>query len=158
MRSRIRLAALLALGAGLVPPLAGCGSLAYDRQWSRFEAPADAGPLTGRWKGSWSSQWNGHEGGLRALIEPDPEGGFLARFHSTYWHVLSFRHECVLQVTAREAGVLEFEGQEDLGTSFGGVYRYRGTVQGDRFEARYTADNGDHGVFQMERVPAEPTG
>ena len=73
------------------------------------------------------------------------------RVFSTFAVVLSFQYETVFTVVDASSGLLRFQGQEDLGSVAGGVYRYDGTVEGDRFHATYTAENGDHGVFEMRR-------
>ena len=140
------LAAVLALATS------SCGTLAYDRAWQHFDAVADASGLVGRWKGEWESEWNGHSGGLRCMLTREDEDVYLARFHSTYGWLLSYRHEILFHVVGQDEGVLRFEGSEDLGELIGGVYRYRGSVVGDRFEARFEAENGDHGTFRMRRV------
>ena len=86
-----------------------------------------------------------------------PDGGFLAWFDSTYG-IFSFRHKALFLLTEDTPERIRFEGEEDLGAMFGGVYRYEGTIVGDEFEATYQAENDDHGVFSMTRwVPeSEP--
>lgn len=108
--------------------------------------------MSGRWKGEWRSEWNGHSGGLRCLMTGKDEERLRARFFSTYASLLFFTHEIVFHVVGEQDSVLHFEGEQDLGLAFGGVYRYEGTVAGDSFRANYTAENGDHGVFEMQRV------
>jgi hypothetical protein len=129
-----------------------CGTLRYDRAWKSFDAAGAETGMVGRWKGEWRSEWNGHSGGLRCLMTAESDGTYLARFHSTYGRFLSFRHSTVFRVVSDAGGVLSFEGAEDLGSFAGGVYEYRGTVAGDHFEARYEAENGDHGLFMLERA------
>lgn len=145
--SRARIAGALLLGL-----LASCGSLAYQRAWEAFDAERVDDPAVGRWEGTWRSEWNGHSGGLRCMTTRAEEGAYLARFHSTYGWFLSFRHEARLRVVEKDGEALRFEGDEDLGAAFGGVYQYEVEVRGGDFEARYRAENGDHGVFSMRRV------
>ncbi len=130
----------------------GCGAVRFQRAWSRFETGAEQDGLHGRWKGEWRSEWNGHSGGLRCLIEREDEKRHLAWFFSTYARLFFFQHEVAFQVTRGADGTLSFEGEQDLGASFGGVYRYTGSVAGDSFHATFQAVNGDHGVFEMRRV------
>lgn len=141
------------LGLLLVFGATSCGTLAYDRAWDSHVTDDPQDPMQGRWRGRWSSEWNGHSGGLRCLMTREEEGRYLARFHSTYGWLLSFRHETIFVVTGEEQGALRFEGSEDLGSLVGGVYTYAGRVAGDDFEATYSAENGDHGVFTLTRVP-----
>lgn len=136
---------------GVLLFLTGCGTFKYNRAWSRFEAVPESSHFEGRWKGEWESAWNGHSGKLRCMVSFEEENRYLAWFHSTYG-VFSFRHEVIFTLTEESDCQLQFEGEEDLGKMFGGVYRYRGTVSGDAFRATYAADNGDHGVFDMTRV------
>jgi len=147
---RTRLPSLLALTV-LVLAATGCGSAGFRRSWDAFD-PATAGGMVGRWTGDWESTWNGHAGGLRAVITARDERHVLARFLSTYASVLSFGHDALFHVDAEGEARWRFAGEQDLGKAFGGVYRYEGTVEGDRFEATYAAENGDHGVFRMRRV------
>ena len=136
--------------------LGSCATSAYRSAWAQYEVDDEPIGLAGRWEGTWKSDWNGHEGKLRCLMTPieEPEGGeggYSAWFHSTFAVVLSFQYETVFTVVDASSGLLRFQGQEDLGSVAGGVYRYDGTVEGDRFHATYTAENGDHGVFEMRR-------
>ena len=135
---------LLALGPG-------CASAKYNRAWKRYEAPAESHPFEGRWEGGWRSEWNGHDGGLRCIVTREEAGGFLAWFDSTYG-IFSFRHKALFTLTEDTAERIRFEGAEDLGSMFGGVYTYDGAITGDDFQAIYSAENGDHGVFTMTRV------
>jgi hypothetical protein len=150
MSSTTRAASLL-LAAALVT---GCGAMRFNRAWDeRAAAPAPTTGLEGRWAGEWRSEWNGHSGGLRCLLTPAEGGAFHAWFLSSYARVFTFAYEMLLHVTAEEAGTLRFEGEQDLGKMAGGLYRYAGTVTGDSFHATFEAENGDHGVFEMKRVP-----
>ncbi|MEM7307479.1 MAG: hypothetical protein AAF682_12450 [Planctomycetota bacterium] len=149
MRARLPLLVVpLLLGSGLP----SCGAVIYRYQWARFELDGEARGMEGRWRGDWRSEWNGHSGGLRCMLTEQAPGAYGAYFYSTFALVLFFRHETVFYVIEEEGGVLRFEGSQDLGQGFGGVYTYRGTVEGDLFRATYGAENGDHGVFEMRRV------
>lgn len=145
----------LLLASLLVALLGSCGAIRFQHAWSsaRAEPGSEPSGLSGRWKGSWRSEWNGHSGGLRCLLEPRGDGQARAWFYSTYGWLLFFQHEVLLSVAPEEAGRLRFEGEEDLGPALGGVYHYRGQVVGNSFHAHYDAESGDHGVFEMERVP-----
>jgi hypothetical protein len=137
--------------------VAGCGAVRFQRAWSGYEPAANVTaltPLEGRWRGEWRSAFNGHSGGLRCLLtsaEADPDR-VRAWFYSTYARILFFQYQTDLAVTRAADGRLHFEGEQDLGDAVGGVYRYDGVVDGDRFHAHFRAENGDHGVFEMTRV------
>jgi hypothetical protein len=143
-----------ALILGLAP---GCGAIRFKRAWARHETPPGATLLEGRWQGTWSSEWNGHSGRLRCIVTAGEPGRFEAWFYSNY-SLFFFQYRTELTATGTPDGRLTFEGQEDLGSMAGGLYRYDGAVDGDAFHATFTAENGDHGVFEMMRVqrPEEP--
>ena len=114
--------------------------------------------MVGRWEGTWSSDMNGHAGGLRCMIDAHGDAAYRARFYSTYGLFFFFRHEATFHVVSADGEPLRFEGEEDLGSFAGGVYRYDGRVEDDRFEARFEAENGDHGTFEMTRLVEDEAG
>lgn len=63
--------------------------------------------------------------------------------------ILRFGYTVKLSATSTN-GVWHFEGQEDLGTLAGGLYRYEGKATPSYFESTYYSEH-DHGVFVMER-------
>lgn len=132
--------------------VSSCGTLAYNRAWEDFEPVLTIDPAEGRWTGEWKSDWNGHSGGLRCMLTRKSADTYFARFYSTYGWFFFFRHEARFLITSETPAAVHFEGQEDLGSLAGGVYRYAGSVSADRFEATFEAENGDHGVFSMTRV------
>ena len=140
------------LGVTLVLLASSCGAIGFQRAWSSFTPVGELGGMAGRWAGTWRSEWNGHSGGLRCLMTPVDEDRFRADFFSTYAALLYFRYQTVFRVVDRRDGAQRFEGEQDLGQAIGGVYRYEGAVEGDVFRATYRAENGDHGVFEMQRV------
>jgi hypothetical protein len=153
-RSRSSTALRRALAGALLALLAtGCGAIRFQRAWAAFDAPVEPAGMQGRWVGEWRSAWNGHQGGLRCLLTRADELHYRADFFSTYASLLYFRYQTVFHVLAAGDGTLRFRGRQDLGALAGGLYRYEGTVTGDRFEATFEAENGDHGVFEMRRVP-----
>jgi hypothetical protein len=132
--------------------VSGCGAMRFQNAWSSFAERTPEVDMEGRWEGGWHSHWNGHSGGLRCVVTREQEGRYRAWFYSTYARVLFFQYQTELAVTAEAVGTQRFEGEQDLGAAVGGVYHYRGYVAGDEFHAHYRAENGDHGVFAMERV------
>lgn len=138
--------------------LAGCSS-AFDRDWDNYGLPRTGDPLVGRWKGFWKSSSTGHGGDLRCIIDRRAEGRYDARFHATYgeWWTSTFEYT-VLMEAERSGESWKLEGSEDLGWMAGGVYHYRGKIEGDTFECDYSAEE-DRGVFRLTRfdeVASEP--
>jgi hypothetical protein len=143
------LVAGLAGGAML---LAGCSS--FHREWrAAAKAPPPGDDIFGRWEGRWQSEPTGHSGRLRCLISKEREHEYIARFHATYWRVLSFGYTVPLEVQ-REDGTHQFSGHADLGRLAGGVYTYDGHATPARFFSIYNSEK-DHGTFEMTR-PEEP--
>jgi hypothetical protein len=129
-----------------------CGSVRFERAWDAAAEPAAASAGPERWQGEWRSDWNGHTGGLRCLMERVNEQHLHAWFLSSYARVLSFEHATLFHLTPRADGSFALSGAQDLGKLVGGVYRYEGSLEHATFHATYTAENGDHGVFEMQRV------
>jgi len=145
--------------------LAACGSARFERAWEASAAPRGAAATAAvasvaipsgaavepreRWEGSWRSAWNGHSGGLRGLLWRVDEQHLHIWFLSTYARILSFEHATLFHLTPRADGSFTLAGQQDLGALAGGVYRYEGTLDDQHFEAHYTAENGDHGTFEL---------
>jgi len=146
------------LGATLTGLLAACGSVRFERAWeAAAPAPARApsapeAPPRERWEGSWRSEWNGHEGGLRCLMWRVDEHHLHAWFLSTYARILSFEHDTLFHLEPRGDGAFTLSGSQDLGALVGGVYTYDGELDDRHFRATYSAENGDHGVFELTRV------
>ena len=137
------------IAAGLIAALAGCCST-FDDDWKAAEHFATG--IEGRWEGTWSSDANGHHGGLRCLVTRRPDQGFDARYAATYsdWcGTLNFEYTVPMTVEPGPDG-WKLHGSADLGWIAGGVYEYDGLATLARFFCNYQAD-GDHGVFQLER-------
>lgn len=139
---------LLCLTAGLLL-LGGCST--FERDWQAAATDLNAADqLIGRWQGSWHSEKTGHEGKLRCIISPAPDGAYNARYHAVWAKVLTF--EYIVPFTAtREGPVHKLAGEADLGFFAGGAYQYDATVTGDDFHATYRC-KADHGEFRMKRV------
>jgi hypothetical protein len=139
----------LVAGLFLMVLCSGCAT-GYNRAWNSFVDPTPDDAFSGKWQGSWLSAYNGHQGGLRAMITQTEEDQYLAQFHATYAKVLQFKHSNVF--TARRQGeIIVFEGENDLGKLAGGLFNYYGKVEGAAFTATYKAEK-DHGMFRMRRV------
>ena len=134
--------------------LTACGSPRFERAWDRAEStetPASE-PRRERWTGEWRSEWNGHAGGLRCLMWRVDEHHLHAWFLSTYARILSFEHDTLFHLEPRGDGSFTLSGSQDLGALVGGVYTYQGSVDAEAFHATYSAENGDHGTFELKRV------
>ncbi len=110
-----------------------------------------ANGLVTRWEGRWVSEYNEHNGKLRCLLSPQESNVYAARFRAHYLWLLRFEYTIPLQMTATPGG-WTFYGSEDLGSMAGGVYHYRGAINGTNFFSTYRA-KVDHGFFEMRQVP-----
>jgi hypothetical protein len=150
---RTALLACLLLATGLT---GGCSTFNRDFEAASELAPADA--MSGAWTGSWQSDYNGHNGKLRAIItqRDDTEAPaeirpyYEARYHAVYAGFLTFEYTTKLYPQQSADGKTAFEGAEDLGYAKEGVYHYEGHTDGEAFFSTYKA-NFDHGTYTMER-------
>jgi hypothetical protein len=143
----IRLSLALALVV-LCGMLTGCS---FGREWqaaTRYSYPEQE--LAGCWEGTWQSDYNGHHGGLRAIITKQGEGYYDAHFHATYAAVIPFEFELPLLVTD-DGTAYALQGEADLGWLAGGLYTYNGSATSTDFVAAYSAENKDHGTFTMQK-------
>ena len=144
MNRMLRFAAVLAL----VAAAAGCST--FDDDWKAAQGFAVG--IEGRWEGTWSSDANGHTGGLRCLVTRRPDQGFDARYHATYsgcCGTVSFEYTVPMTVQDDPDG-WRLRGSADLGWIAGGVYEYDGLATLRRFFCNYQS-SGDHGIFSLER-------
>ena len=141
------------LFALLTLAMTGCG-LSFERDWrAARDNPFPEDQLAGRWEGTWHSDYNGHNGRLRAIITRCNEcGRYHAHYHATFAGVIPYAYETVHSARSQN-GSTQFWGDEDLGYCAGGHYHYNGCANGCTFFARYKADK-DHGTFRMQRVRA----
>lgn len=135
--------------AVLLAALAGCST--FEDDWRASKGFAIG--IEGQWEGTWSSDGNGHHGGLRCLVTRRGAGdAYDARYRATYsdWcGTLSFEYTVPMTVRADGDGWL-LEGSADLGWLAGGVYDYHGRASLERFFCTFQSE-GDHGVFALER-------
>ncbi len=124
----------------------GCSS--FNRDWNSAMRREHEG-VAGCWLGTWTSETNGHHGGLRCILTPRAENMYDARFRATYCGVIPFEQSVVL-TGADSGGLWRFRGEKDLGWVAGGLYEYAGEASQQKFMARYTSEK-DRGVFEMTR-------
>jgi hypothetical protein len=127
--------------------LAGCS--AFEREWEGEVAVGGTG-LEGRWEGTWQSDVNGHNGGLRCIIASDEDGAYEAWYHATYGGFFTFEYKMPMEVEL-EGDTSSFSATADLGWLAGGIYEYIGKVVGDEYTATYKCKR-DQGTFEMARV------
>jgi hypothetical protein len=146
IRSRVVILSAAWLG------LAASGCLCtFERVWhAARRQPVPGDNLAGLWEGTWESQYNGHNGKLRAIITPCGNGQYRARYHATFALIVPYSYDTTHTAT-HAGGVTYFSGEQDLGCLAGGLYRYNGLADGACFTATYRADK-DYGVFRMRRV------
>jgi hypothetical protein len=155
LRKNSSTAALLIRVSRVVLLLGMCGLLTgccFEREWQAAKSYTQPEQeLAGCWEGTWQSDYNGHHGGLRAIITKQGEGYYNAHFHATYAVVIPFEFELPLLVTD-DGRAYALEGEADLGWLAGGRYTYNGSATASDFIAAYCAENKDHGTFTMQKV------
>ena len=141
------------LGCALA--LSGCAS--FNRDWSQASHQAAvrrSDPFGGAWDGQWTSEkhrlpsGDAAGGRLRCLFTRIDDRHYQARFHAN-WLFFATGYEVVFETTKR-GKVLTFQGEQNLGAIFGGIYRYQGRVTPSHFSATF-ASRFDHGRFEMSR-------
>lgn len=132
--------------------LAGCSS--YEAKWqAAAERPAPAASIEGRWEGTWTSDADGHAGGLRCIITRTGPDAYQADYHATYGNIFQFGYSMPLRVDRRDDRQFVFDGTADLGLLAGGDYRYEGQADPGEFVCEYRSKY-DFGTFRMRRPEA----
>ena len=147
--------ALIAALSALLPGWFGCAS--YDAKWNAAAAQptpgsAPADDITGARAGTWTSDADGHTGGLRAIISKKADNQYEAHFHATYklWFCpCSFQITIPMQVDEDAQGWKHFEGTAALGWPWG-EFSHKGSANATRFKSAYQSKQ-DQGVFEMKR-------
>jgi len=141
--------ALLGLG---VCALLQTGCLTYQSSW-RFGETIDpeSDPVEGRWKGTWLSDHNSHTGSLRA-VATRAEGDVQYRFQfgATYMKILRATYDVQFDIEP-DGDNFTLTGEQTLPGFMGGLYTYKGRIEGTSFTAKYRS-NLDHGTFKMEKA------
>ena len=156
----------------IVAILPSCVSPKFERAWKtaaapgasatagapdNAEAPRLRGPLTKppllptRWQGRWHSERRDSGGRLRAVVQPLRDGQ-AAIFFEAGWH--GFTTAYPVSLSARRHGmVYQLTGEHNLESLVGGgIYRYTGSIQADRFSVNYHSKY-DTGTFLLTPVP-----
>jgi hypothetical protein len=147
--------AMVMVAAVLAGMLGGCGAGAYEEKFSVAQAmpiPAED-PIVGAWEGTWEDA-DGHSGQLKAIVTPARTAAnvYDVEFHATYFNDW-FDHVSVVTLTGKRIGnKVVFEGEKDLGSMAGGVYRYTGHITPAYFHADYTTDSNKYrGIYELRR-------
>ena len=139
---------------GLLVAVCVCGCSTFNRDWRRAAVPAEGeNSMEGRWKGRWSSEANGHHGGLRCVMVRETNSLYQARFRATYHRIFHFSYTVPLEVQPHYGG-WEFNGEADLGKLAGGAYYYEGRATQTNLVSTYRSKD-DHGVFELKRPRGE---
>lgn len=138
----------LFLLASLLTLLPSCGA-AYRNAWQN--APQPQG-VAGRWEGTWHSDATGHHGRLRCVVsEPVNKAGDHEFFYRATWKgILSGSYKATHNVR-RKGQIYAFDGEHKMPDWAGGLYHYKGTINGDEFKAAYKS-SADHGTYTMKRM------
>jgi len=147
-----RLALVLAAGAACLS-FSSCTD--FKQQWKlAIEESAKINgkhaDLTGPWEGTWTSDTNGHNGKLRAIITKQPDGQFEFHYWAQWQKVLSGSFKENYPVEAKKDGSFTFQGEKDLG-KLGGKFSHQGSATATNFKATYDSEMGDKGVFELQR-------
>jgi hypothetical protein len=109
---------------------------------------------TGAWKGTWKSNWNGHQGPLWCIVTetPDKPGSYDFRYRAG-WGVIQFgNYVHAAAVDKTPEGTFLVKGKMEL-PKLVGTHSLEGIVTKDAFDASYKSDKGDHGTMILRRPP-----
>ncbi len=104
---------------------------------------------SGRWKGRWISNSNGHTGTIRARITPASTGGYNALYAGRFALVVPFIYRSQLTAVETSCGTV-YVAEKKLGPLLGS-YRTQAVIQGGSFNANWST-NGDTGSIIMQRT------
>jgi hypothetical protein len=133
--------------------LSGCANR-FEQRWTEASGWRSNELHAGRWAGEWRSRKHRNAAGeLKCVLSRQAEGRYHASFKAKW---LLFTSYYDTEFTTRQRGkVLEFSGQQDLGSMFGGVYTFNGSATPGTFVADYHSSY-DSGTFKMQRVGGGP--
>jgi len=130
---------------GMLGALIGCARA--PEAW--VDSPATRSPVTGLWIGTWKEMNHPGEGRtLRCTCLQTGTGQWKATFDAECGRPASFTFD----LQGRQIGDrVVFEDTVDLGPENGGVYHWRGEVNGSEFTGTYKSEGYDGG-FQMVKA------
>lgn len=134
--------------------LVGCSST-FNRDWYQYVPSDSADGVIGRWDGSWKSYRTERQGHLRCIISRQAEGRYVARYQATVRRWWSRHYEYTVLMKAEPGGDGRIlKGSRDFGWAAGGIFHYRGEIDGDVFKCLYSAEE-DRGVFELTRYSGD---
>jgi len=104
---------------------------------------------TGNYRGEWVSMANGHRGPIKATVQQTSPDSVVVRFRGRFAKVIPFAYTSRLAVTSSGPEGTQVAGSQKL--PIFGQFSTTGTIQGDRFDARFQSARGDAGEFRMIR-------
>lgn len=131
--------------------LSSCTS--FEKEWNAAVADYQSGAVKtpeGPWTGTWTTTSNGHTGDLRAIVKESPKkpGEYQFRYHATWAKIFSGSY--TVSFPARKQGnSVAVDGEKKLGAF--GTFGHKGKITGNRFDATFSSEKGDIGVFEMKR-------
>ena len=173
-RGRRRWAWIGGAAAALAAVVFGtCTCTTFGRRWSAAivlerdrraakESAAEEAPkpaperelVDGRWVGTWKSDVRGLSGALSCVVRKLEDGGYEASFRAKAFGLVNVDQNGVVLRADKTAVPWKLAGEKDLGWLMGGLYKYAGESDGADFVCRFSAANGDRGVFTMRRPDA----
>ena len=105
--------------------------------------------LSGKWRGDWKSQHNGHHGPLSARFQQVDARHYDVVFTGRFAKVIPFRYRTTLEVTCTTPQGAHLAGSHRLGPLLG-TFDYSAYATGCQFVADYKARR-DHGQFTLSR-------
>lgn len=106
--------------------------------------------LTGRWKGNWSSETNGHHGPLQGRFEKVNCHQYEVVFSGRFAKVIPFRYTATLDVVSKTSHGVKLAGSHRLGPIMG-TFHYQGYASSHCFVANYSSRH-DEGQFRLQRT------
>ncbi|CAN5118697.1 hypothetical protein BH23VER1_BH23VER1_19340 [soil metagenome] len=143
------------LAVGCLVAFVGCTSYRREFRSAVREAGGQYEGVYGPWEGEWRSAPSGHHGPLWCLIGRAGEGAdeqLEFRYRAGWGKVLrgNFTQRTAVDPVPGRPGAFVVQGSKDLGV-LGGLYTIEGTVDPDRFDARFTSTKGDRGTMGLRR-------
>ena len=114
-------------------------------------APTSSAPidLSGRWKGNWISESNGHKGPLQARITRKNDSEYRAVFRGRFFVVIPFRYATNLRIIEENGQQVILYASSNLGP-FLGTFEATTRADNENFNSTFQAKD-DRGQFNLRR-------
>lgn len=111
---------------------------------------AEKDPVAGHWEGSWYLNKIAKPGGaLRCDVTRVSKAQWKADFDAEFGGRANYSVELLGE---RKGEVVVFGGDVDLGAASGGVFKWTGEADGEKFTGKYSSTLYG-GTFEMKRAP-----